>query len=104
MEIQLIPLDIAPLGRGPLRTDREDDQRASLKRGWSVTLQSRQTRICVQVIDSFDDGCYLGQVIDVEGWQDPDDEDAIHLGAYLRFAEEHVFAILPTSGTDQRRA
>lgn len=103
MHIQQIPLDTAPLGRPLLGADRDEDQHAVLKRGWTVTLQSQQTRLTVQLMDSFEDGCYLGQIIDVEGWQDPDEEDAILIGAYLRFSEEHIFAILRTTGRGGRR-
>ena len=94
MFVHQIQLQTAPIGRGRLELDNDDDR---LEKGWTVTVRFRNTRIQIQVLDSFDDGCYLGQVVDYEGnWEEDELEDGetVQLGCYLRFGEEHVFAVI----------
>ncbi len=91
MNVQYIPLEIRPQGRGVIAPDSDLDFMHGFTKGWVVTLRHEEVRIQAQVLDVDSDQSYLGQVVDIEGWMDPM-ADGLRIGAYLRFREENIFS------------
>ena len=74
------------------RFKRDLGFQSGFSKGWIVTLRHNDIRVQAQILDVDEvDLSYMGQVIDLEGSLFTP-FDALQIGCFLRFREEHIFA------------
>ena len=101
MHVFRILLEKRPPGTSIVSSETDQPFRKRIKPGCTVSLRYREVRIMAQIVDHDEDQFLLGQVIDVDGIRRQDDRpdrpvwtelDGLHIGTYLRFREDNIFA------------
>ncbi len=89
MYVHTIPLEARPDGSGIVSSDGAYS--SDVEKGSNVTLQFREIRIIVQILELEEDQFFVGQVLDFDGTLEPEVQ-GVNIGSYLRFREHHIFS------------
>ena len=86
-----IPLSTRAHGRHIISAESDLPFMTNVSKGCTVTLRAEDVRIMADVIEVDENQSFLGQVTDIDGFQDPTVFEGMRIGSYVRFEEKHIF-------------